>query len=108
RPNGLPCRPGDPLRPEWQPFSAQLARRCMIVKKARPLAIECVVRGYLAGSGWKEYRERQTVCGIRLPAGLKESAELPEPIFTPAIKAETGHDENIPFSQAAWLVGDDI
>ena len=80
----------------------------MIVKKAQPLAIECVVRGYLAGSGWKEYRERQTVCGIKLPAGLQESAELPEPIFTPATKAESGHDENIPFAEAAKLVGSDI
>ena len=80
----------------------------MIVKKAQPLAIECVVRGYLAGSGWKEYRERQTVCGIKLPAGLPESAELPEPIFTPATKAETGHDENISFAEAAKLVGGDI
>ena len=86
----------------------QLARRCMVVKKAAPLAIECVVRGYLAGSGWKEYRERQTVCGLKLPAGLKESSELPEPIFTPATKAETGHDENIPFAEAAKLVGADI
>src|SRR5260370_39376513 len=80
----------------------------MIVKKANPLAIECVVRGYLAGSGWKEYRERQTVCGIRLPPGLKESSELPAPIFTPATKAESGHDENISFDQAARIVGDDI
>ena len=77
----------------------------MIVKKAKPLAIECVVRGYLAGSGWKEYRERQTVCGIKLPAGLKESSELPEPLFTPATKAESGHDENIPFDEAARIVG---
>src|SRR5689334_23450512 len=77
----------------------------MIVKKARPLVIECVVRGYLAGSGWKEYRERQTVCGIKLPAGLRESSELPEPIFTPATKAETGHDENISFEEAARIVG---
>ena len=80
----------------------------MIVKKATPLTIECVVRGYLAGSGWKEYQKSQTVCGIALPAGLKESAELPEPIFTPATKAETGHDENIPFETAAQLVGADI
>jgi phosphoribosylaminoimidazole-succinocarboxamide synthase len=108
QPNHLLSGPGDPLPPELEPFSAQLARRCMIVKKARPLAIECVVRGYLAGSGWKEYRERQTVCGIRLPAGLKESAELPEPIFTPATKAESGHDENISFEDAAKLVGGEI
>jgi phosphoribosylaminoimidazole-succinocarboxamide synthase len=80
----------------------------MIVQKAQPLAIECVVRGYLAGSGWKEYRERQTVCGIKLPAGLKESSELPEPIFTPATKAETGHDENISFEEAVRIVGADV
>jgi phosphoribosylaminoimidazole-succinocarboxamide synthase len=80
----------------------------MIVKKAKPLAIECVVRGYLAGSGWKEYRARQTVCGLPLPPGLVESAELPEPIFTPATKAETGHDENIDFATAAKLVGAEI
>jgi phosphoribosylaminoimidazole-succinocarboxamide synthase len=85
-----------------------LARRSMIVKKASPLAIECVVRGYLAGSGWKEYRAQQTVCGIKLPPGLKESSELPEPIFTPATKAETGHDENISFEQAAQIVGPEI
>ena len=80
----------------------------MIVKKAKPLAIECVVRGYLAGSGWKEYKERQSVCGIKLPAGLQDSSELPEPVFTPATKAETGHDENISFEEAARIVGGDI
>lgn len=89
-------------------IAAQIARRSMIVKKAEPLAIECVVRGYLAGSGWKEYKSQGTVCGIRLPAGLEESAELPEPIFTPATKAQTGHDENISFDAAAKLVGADI
>jgi phosphoribosylaminoimidazole-succinocarboxamide synthase len=107
-PNQLLAQAGDPLPKELQPFAAQLARRSMIVKKAQPLAIECVVRGYLAGSGWKEYKRAQTVCGIRLPAGLKESSELPEPIFTPATKAESGHDENIPFEQAAKSVGADI
>jgi phosphoribosylaminoimidazole-succinocarboxamide synthase len=86
-------------------LQAKLAGRSMVVKKAKPLAIECVVRGYLAGSGWKEYQHSQTVCGIRLPAGLKESSELPEPIFTPATKAETGHDENISFEQAAQITG---
>ena len=80
----------------------------MIVKKCEPLAIECVVRGYLAGSGWKEYRENKTVCGIKLPTGLQESSELPEPIFTPATKAESGHDLNISFSEAAKIVGADI
>lgn len=107
-PNHLLANPGDPLPPLLQPFATQLARRSMIVKKATPLTIECVVRGYLAGSGWKEYQKTQTVCGIALPAGLKESSELPEPIFTPATKAETGHDENIPFATAAQLVGADI
>lgn len=108
QPNHLLSQANDPLPAALQPFSARLARRCMIVKKAQPLAIECVVRGYLAGSGWKEYRERQTVCGIKLPAGLTESAELPEPIFTPATKAESGHDENISFAEAVKLVGADI
>ena len=95
----------DPLPPRLEPYEDQLARRTMIVKKAQPLPIECVVRGYLAGSGWKEYREGQTVCGIRLPHGLIESSELPEPIFTPATKAATGHDINISFDQAAQMVG---
>jgi phosphoribosylaminoimidazole-succinocarboxamide synthase len=100
-------RAEDPLPPLLRPYAGKLARRAMIVKKAQPLAIECVVRGYLAGSGWKEYRERQTVCGIHLPDGLLESSELPEPIFTPATKAESGHDINISFNQAAQIVGAD-
>jgi phosphoribosylaminoimidazole-succinocarboxamide synthase len=108
QPNHLLSRAGDPLPKNLQPFADKIARRSMIVKKAKPLAIECVVRGYLAGSGWKEYRNSQTVCGIKLPPGLKESSELPEPIFTPATKAETGHDENISFAEAAKIVGDDI
>ena len=103
--NHLVSQASDELPANLKPFASKVARRSMIVKKARPLAIECVVRGYLAGSGWKEYRERQTVCGIKLPAGLKESSELPEPIFTPATKAETGHDENISFEEAARIVG---
>jgi phosphoribosylaminoimidazole-succinocarboxamide synthase len=77
----------------------------MIVRKTNPLPIECVVRGYLAGSGWKEYRQSGSVCGIPLPVGLVESSELPEPIFTPATKAENGHDENISFAQAIELTG---
>src|SRR5262245_37497644 len=108
QPNHLLSRPNQPLPPNLQPFAHLLSQRSMIVRKAKPLAIECVVRGYLAGSGWKEYRERQTVCGIKLPAGLKESSELPQPIFTPATKAETGHDENISFEQAAGIVGAEI
>ena len=85
-----------------------LTPRSMVVKKAQPLAIECVVRGYLAGSGWAEYQKTQTVCGIPLPMGLLEASELPEPIFTPATKAETGHDENISFEHAAKLIGYDL
>ena len=105
-PNHLLTGANDPLPGPLQPFAGKLARRSMVVKKAEPLAIECVVRGYLAGSGWKEYRQWKTVCGIKLPPGLKESSELPEPMFTPATKAETGHDENISFEQAANIVGD--
>lgn len=108
QPNHLISRPGDPLPSNLQPYADKLVHRSMIVKKAKPLAIECVVRGYLAGSGWKEYKERQSVCGIKLPPGLKDSSELPEPLFTPATKAETGHDENISFEEAARIVGSDI
>jgi len=107
-PNHLLAKADDPLPSNLQPFAAQLARRSMIVKKARPLAIECIVRGYLSGSGWKEYKKSQTVCGIQLPAGLTESAELPEPIFTPSTKAEAGHDENISFEEACQIVGTDL
>ncbi len=82
-----------------------LARRSMVVKKAQPLAIECIVRGYLSGSGWKEYKKQGTVCGIKLPVGLRESDELPEPIFTPSTKAESGHDENISFDEAVKIEG---
>lgn len=99
------ARADEPLPPLLKPHESMLARRTMIVKKAQPLPIECVVRGYLAGSGWKEYQQSQTVCGIHLPGGLVESSELPEPIFTPATKAESGHDINIPFEQAARMVG---
>jgi phosphoribosylaminoimidazole-succinocarboxamide synthase len=108
QPNHLISKPGDPLPSNLKAFANQLDHRSMLVKKAKPLAIECVVRGYLAGSGWKEYKERQSVCGIKLPPGLKDSSELPEPLFTPATKAETGHDENISFEEAARIVGADI
>src|SRR4029450_3663294 len=93
---------------ELQPFREQLAGRSMIVKKTEPLAVECVVLGYLAGSGWKEYQESQSVCGIKLPAGLKLASQLPEPIFTPATKAETGHDENIDMKRCAEILGEDL
>src|SRR4030095_7440852 len=85
----------DEFPKELQKFREQLAGRSVIVKKSKPLPVECVVRGYLAGSGWKEYQQSQSVCGIELPPGLKQASQLPEPIFTPATKAETGHDENI-------------
>jgi phosphoribosylaminoimidazole-succinocarboxamide synthase len=93
------------------PFDAykdELAGRSMVVRKTQPLPIECVVRGYVSGSGWKDYRATGKICGIDLPKGLVESDRLPEPIFTPATKAETGHDENISFDQAAALVGREL
>jgi phosphoribosylaminoimidazole-succinocarboxamide synthase len=85
-----------------------LRGRSMFCRQAQPLPIECVVRGYLAGSGWKSYKKDGTVCGIELPDGLQQCDKLPEPIFTPATKAESGHDENISFEEAAQIVGDDI
>ncbi len=91
--------------PETFEYSQQLRGRSMLVQKTKPLPIECVVRGFLAGSGWKEYKESSTVCGITLPEGLQESSRLPQPIFTPATKAEEGHDENISFEQAKEIVG---
>jgi phosphoribosylaminoimidazole-succinocarboxamide synthase len=78
----------------------------MLVKKARVFPVECVVRGYLAGSGWAEYKEKGTVCGMRLPGNLQESARLPEPLFTPSTKAEQGHDENISFDRAGEILGE--
>jgi phosphoribosylaminoimidazole-succinocarboxamide synthase len=94
-----------------QPFSDhadQLQGRSMLVRKVQVLPIECVVRGYLAGSGWKEYQQNGMVCGVKLPAGLKQCQKLPAPIFTPATKAERGtHDENIGFDEAAQIVGAD-
>jgi phosphoribosylaminoimidazole-succinocarboxamide synthase len=107
-PNHLLAKANDPLPANLQPFADKLARRSMIVKKAKPLAIECIVRGYLSGSGLKEYKKSQTVCGIKLPAGLVDSSELPEPIFTPSTKAEQGHDENINFEQACKIVGTEL
>lgn len=94
----------EPLRAHRE----QLEGRSMLVRRAEMIQVECVARGYLAGSGWKEYRQSGTVCGIRLPAGLKESEKLPEPIFTPAIKAQTGHDENIPFERVVEIVGREL
>ncbi|GAB4538643.1 MAG: phosphoribosylaminoimidazolesuccinocarboxamide synthase [Thermodesulfovibrionia bacterium] len=85
-----------------------LEGRSMLVKKTKPLPVECIVRGYLSGSGWKEYRENGTVCGIRLPSGLEESSRLDEPIFTPSTKAEEGHDINITFDEMCRLIGDQL
>jgi phosphoribosylaminoimidazole-succinocarboxamide synthase len=93
------------------PFDAHadaLAGRSMVVKKTQPLPIECVVRGYISGSGWKDYQATGKICGIALPAGLRESDRLPEPIFTPASKATSGHDENISFEQASAAIGKNL
>ena len=89
-------------------FPDQIEGRSMLVKRANMIEIECVARGYLAGSGWKEYQQHGTVCGIPLPAGLRESDQLPEPIFTPATKAQTGHDENVSFEHVVSLIGEDL
>lgn len=91
-----------------RPFREQLEGRSLLVRRARVFPVECVVRGYLAGSGWKDYRQSGSVCGIRLAEGLKESDKLSEPIFTPSTKAATGHDENITEAQAADIVGSDV
>jgi phosphoribosylaminoimidazole-succinocarboxamide synthase len=89
-------------------FRDQLAGRSMIVRKAQPLAIECIVRGYLAGSGWKDYQETGCVCGHKLPSGLQLASQLPAPIFTPATKSNSGHDLNIDWAQACEIVGEKI
>jgi phosphoribosylaminoimidazole-succinocarboxamide synthase len=98
--------------PSWPaallPHREGLEGRAVVVEKTRPLPIECVVRGYLAGSGWKEYQAGGAVCGVALPPGLRLADRLPEPIFTPATKAESGHDENIPFERMAEILGADL
>ena len=87
-------------------YREQLQGRSMLVRKTKPLPVECVVRGYLAGSGWTEYQQSGSICGVRLPGGLTESSKLPQPIFTPATKADVGeHDENIPFSGVSQVIG---
>ena len=85
-----------------------LVGRSMLCKKTQVVPIECVVRGYLVGSGWKEYQQSQTVCGIPLPEGLVQGSQLPEPIFTPSTKAESGHDENISFAEMCDVIGDEL
>jgi phosphoribosylaminoimidazole-succinocarboxamide synthase len=98
----------DAYPPPLPAYRDQLEGRSMLVERAQMVEIECVARGYLAGSGWKEYRSQGTVCGIPLPAGLSESDRLPEPIFTPSTKAATGHDENISFETMCSLVGAEL
>ena len=93
---------------ECRPYADELRGRSIVVKKAKPLTVECIVRGYISGSGWVEYKKTKTVCGISLPDGLVESSKLPEPIFTPSTKAEVGHDENITFEETEEILGPDI
>jgi phosphoribosylaminoimidazole-succinocarboxamide synthase len=90
-----------------QDYKDQLEGRSMLVRKAEPLPVECIVRGYISGSGWKEYQNNGEICGIKLPEGLKESDRLEEPIFTPSTKAEEGHDINIPYQEAVSILGED-
>jgi phosphoribosylaminoimidazole-succinocarboxamide synthase len=98
----------DEFPKELASYHDQLAGRSMIVRKTKPLPVECVVRGYLAGSGWKEYQESQSVCGEKLPPGLKLASPLPEPIFTPATKNDEGHDLNIDMEECRRILGDDV
>jgi phosphoribosylaminoimidazole-succinocarboxamide synthase len=94
--------------PRLAPFAAELRGRAVLVRKTEPLPVECVVRGYLAGSGWKEYQRDGKVCGVGLPEGLRLADRLPEPIFTPATKAPEGHDENISFERMVEIVGPEL
>ena len=98
----------DPASVVSEDDARQVAGRSMVVKRLKPLPIEAVVRGYLIGSGWKDYQRTGAICGIALPKGLQQAARLPEPIFTPATKAESGHDENIPFEQVESLIGHEL
>jgi len=108
-PNHIIATEVDDFPAVTHPFRDQLEGRSMLVKKAQPLPVECIVRGYISGSGWKEYQQCGSICGIELPKGLKESDKLPEPIFTPSTKAELGeHDENISFDKTVALVGQEM
>ncbi len=99
----------DDFPEEFQPYREQLEGRSMLVIKTKPLPVECIVRGYITGSGWKEYQKSESVCGLKLPSGLLESAQLEKPIFTPSTKAQEGeHDENITFEQTVELIGEDL
>ncbi len=107
-PNHLITAEVDEYPEELRPYRDQLAGRSMLVRRAKMVEVECVARGYLSGSGWKEYQQHGSICGIPLPAGLKESDRLPEPIFTPSTKASTGHDQNISFDAIVGLVGSQV
>jgi len=107
-PNHFVTNNVDDYPEEFRKYKSQLEGRSMLVKKCKVVPIECIVRGYVAGSGWKEYQKSSTICGISIPVGLLEYSKLPEPIFTPSTKAEVGHDENISFAVMADLVGNDL
>jgi phosphoribosylaminoimidazole-succinocarboxamide synthase len=107
-PNHLITADVEQFPPELAKYREILRNRSMLVKKTKPLPVECVVRGYLAGSGWEDYKRTGAVCGIKLPPGLQQAEKLPEPIFTPATKATTGHDENISEAEMIKLVGEEL
>jgi len=108
-PNHIVATEVDDFPAETHKYRDQLEGRSMLVKKAKPLPVECIVRGYVSGSGWKEYKQQGSICGIKLPEGLLESSKLEQPIFTPSTKAELGdHDENISFEEAVKLCGEEI
>lgn len=108
-PNHIVATEVDDFPVETHKYRDQLEGRSMLVKKAKPLPIECIVRGYVSGSGWKEYRQQGSICGIKLPEGLLESSQLEKPLFTPSTKAELGeHDENISYEEAVKLCGEEI
>jgi len=104
-PNHLIATEVDDYPAELQPFRDQLQGRSVLCRKAEMIAVDCVARGYVSGSGWKDYKATGAICGIPLPAGLQESDKLPEPIFTPATKADSGHDENVSFEHVAGRIG---
>lgn len=104
-PNHLVSANVSDLPEEFQPYADMLRGRSMVVQRARMLPVECVARGYLSGSGWKDYQQMGAICGVALPSGLRESDRLPQPIFTPAAKNHSGHDENISFERVMELVG---
>lgn len=107
-PNHLADRPFGWLPENLRKYEKELAGRSVVVQKALPLPVECVVRGYLAGSGWKDYQRTGAVCGTKLPKGIPQAGKLPEPIFTPSTKAESGHDENISWHDCRSILGDDV